>query len=123
MPFPATAADIVSAILHVTPEAPSKANPEIPPKLQEIIFRAIEKDRDVRYQSAADLRAELKRLKRDLESSKSHPPPPSSKLLSLLSCRFSTNIAGPIPQLLRLSSGSRLCCGWLGRCRPRMPGT
>jgi len=46
----------------------SALNPGIPPKLDEIISRALEKDRDLRYQSASDLRAELKRFKRDTEA-------------------------------------------------------
>jgi eukaryotic-like serine/threonine-protein kinase len=69
MPFQGKApAAIMAAILHDTPEPASDTNPEIPPKLLEIIARAIEKDPAVRYQSAADLRAELKRLKRDMSS-------------------------------------------------------
>jgi serine/threonine protein kinase/Tol biopolymer transport system component len=73
MPFQAKApADVVNGILHATPVPVSRVNPDIPPKLQEIIVRAMEKDRDVRYQSAADLRAELKRLKRDMDSGKLH---------------------------------------------------
>jgi eukaryotic-like serine/threonine-protein kinase len=74
MPFQGkTSAEVTAAILHETPAPASRANRDIPPKLDDIIARAIEKDRDVRYQSAADLRAELKRLKRDLDSSKSQP--------------------------------------------------
>ena len=59
---------IFEAILNRTPDAPKKLNPELPEELQEIVFRAIEKDRDLRYQSAADLRAALKRLSRDRAS-------------------------------------------------------
>ena len=63
-----TSAVIFDAILNRDPVSPSELNDHIPPKLQEIICAALEKDRDLRYQSAADMRAELKRLKRDTSS-------------------------------------------------------
>ncbi len=56
---------IFLAILERPPVPPARINPKVPPKLEEIINRAMEKDRDLRYQSASDLRSELKRLRRD----------------------------------------------------------
>ena len=66
-----TSAVIFDAILNRAPVAPVRLNPEVPPKLEEIIHKALEKDRQLRCQSAAELRADLKRLKRELDSGKS----------------------------------------------------
>jgi eukaryotic-like serine/threonine-protein kinase len=63
-----TAAVIFDGILNRNPAPPLELNPGLPPKLDEIIRTALEKDRDLRYQSAAEMRAELKRLKRDTSS-------------------------------------------------------
>ena len=69
MPFEGeTTAVVFDAILNRDPVPPTQFNPEMPPKLVEIIRTALEKDRDLRYQSAAELRADLKRLKRDTSS-------------------------------------------------------
>ena len=64
-----TSGVIFNAILERAPTPPIRINPDIPPKLEGIISKALEKDRDLRYQHAADLRADLKRLKRETESS------------------------------------------------------
>ena len=63
-----TTAVIFHAILAESPKPACELNPELPPELERIISKALEKDREVRYQHASDLRADLKRLKRELES-------------------------------------------------------
>jgi eukaryotic-like serine/threonine-protein kinase len=65
-----TSAVIFDAILNRSPVAPSTLNPTLPPKLEEIAGKALEKDRELRYQTAAELRGDLKRLKRDTDSSR-----------------------------------------------------
>lgn len=67
---------VINAILHQTPEPLTALSPEAPGELEHIINRALEKDRDLRFQSAQDLRANLKRLQRELDSQASgHPIP------------------------------------------------
>jgi serine/threonine protein kinase len=69
--FPGSSSGVISeAILNRTPPAPSIANPNIPPKLEELIFKALEKEREFRYQTAAELRGDLKRIKRSLDTSR-----------------------------------------------------
>jgi serine/threonine-protein kinase len=63
-----TKAVIFDEILNRTPTPPARVNPDIPPALEQIIVKALEKDRELRCGSAADLRADLKRLKRETES-------------------------------------------------------
>ena len=63
-----TTAIIHDAILNRTPTSPVQLNPELPPKLGEIISKALEKDRGLRYQHASEMRADLKRMKRESDS-------------------------------------------------------
>ena len=72
LPFRGNTPGVISgAILERPPVPPSRVNPEVCPKLEELIQKCLEKDREVRCQSASELRADLKRLKRDTETSKS----------------------------------------------------
>src|SRR2546423_1012637 len=66
-----TSAAMFDSILHRAPVAPVRLNPDLPQQLEEIVNKALEKDRNLRYQHAADLRADLQRLKRDTDSHRS----------------------------------------------------
>jgi len=63
-----TSGVITDAILHQAPVAPVRLNPDVPAELERIINKALEKDRELRYQSASDIRTDLKRLRRDTDS-------------------------------------------------------
>src|SRR5438128_2906419 len=66
-----TSAVIFDAILNRAPTAPVRLNPNLPAELERIINKALEKDRELRYQVASEMRADLKRLKREVDSGKS----------------------------------------------------
>jgi len=66
-----SSAEMFDAILNRAAVPPIRLNPDVPPRLEEILSKALEKNRDLRYQNAADLRTDLKRLKRDAESGRS----------------------------------------------------
>ena len=76
-----TSALIFNAILERTPAAPIRLNPDLPAKLEEIINKCLEKDRNLRYQHASEIRADLQRLKRDSESVRINAIPSADKTL------------------------------------------
>jgi serine/threonine protein kinase len=79
LPFRGESTGLVfDAILNRAPLPPLRLNPDVPPKLEDIINKALEKDRDLRYQNAADVRTDLQRLKRDTESGHSAAASPST---------------------------------------------
>ena len=100
LPFQGSSAAIITeTILNRNPLPPTQVNPDIPLALQEVISRALEKDCNLRYQHAADMRIELQRLKRDTESgrrtaqgqSQSGLVPPANRLSSTGKQRMRTS--------------------------------
>jgi serine/threonine protein kinase/Tol biopolymer transport system component len=106
-----TSAVVFEAILNKIPAPPLQLNPGLPPQIEMILNKALEKDRDMRCQSAAELRADLKRLKRDTDSSRTL----SSGTTQVIADRAkeeSTATAAPVRKS-RLLSPILIACGFL----------
>ncbi len=107
LPFPgATSAVVFHAILELDPVSPLQLNAALPPKLHEIIEKLLEKDRDLRYQSAADLRGDLKRLKRDVESGRKPVASGSTSIPVAASPSAASNALSSTAEAVRPASSS-----------------
>jgi serine/threonine-protein kinase len=106
-----TSAAIFNAILSKGPIPPTRLNPELPPELERIIHKALEKDRDVRYQHASEMRADLKRLKRDTDSGRSAVGAPVAEAPTQSWLRSRLTLGISVVALIVLLAGA----GWLYR--------
>ncbi|GAC1693959.1 MAG: hypothetical protein NVS9B5_36750 [Terriglobales bacterium] len=87
-----TSAALFDSILHRSPVAPVRLNPDLPTRLEDVINKALEKDRNLRYQHAADIHTDLQRLKRDTDTNR-------SAILSAGASEMDLSSAPPIPSL------------------------
>jgi eukaryotic-like serine/threonine-protein kinase len=103
-----SSAEIFKAILDSPPTPALRLNPDLPPELERIINKALEKDRNLRYQSAADMRADLVRLKRDVESGR-------SSVTNSIAAGSSASAIGAAPSAASLANAAPATKKWSGK--------
>jgi serine/threonine protein kinase/Tol biopolymer transport system component len=117
MPFRGeTSAVITESILNRAPAPPIRLNPDLPLKLEEIISKSLEKDRDLRCQTAAEMRADLKRLKRSLDSSRTAVLMEKAEPVAAVSAKQPAVVSGkrsPVAAIAGLCSLVALAVGLL----------
>jgi serine/threonine protein kinase/Tol biopolymer transport system component len=91
-----TSGVITDAILHQAPVAPVRLNPEVPAKFEDIVNKALEKERDLRYRSASEMRTDLKRLRRDTDSGRISSPAAGSSARDMAAVPSSSSAAIPL---------------------------
>jgi serine/threonine protein kinase len=101
----ATSAIIFDAILNRSPTSPERLNPQMPEELVRIMNTALEKDRELRYQSASEIKTDLKRLKRDSESGRFRSSERAAVPAPRVSWRSRTRVAAAIAAILVLAAG------------------
>jgi len=101
-----TSAVIFHAILERAPISPIRLNPDVPSELERIINRALEKDRELRYQHASEMRAELQRLKRDTDSSRSRAVEAAEPGIPVSGAGKPVAATSAIPETIPAASGA-----------------
>ncbi len=123
-PFPGdTTGVIFDAILNRAPVTPTRLNPQVPPKFEEIIHKALEKDRELRYQSAGEMRSDLRRLKRDSESGNTAPMMGAAAAESSGKTRDGKRLIYSVVAIAALVAAAGGGIWWSRAARPAAPGS
>jgi Tol biopolymer transport system component len=115
-----TSAVIAAAILHQEPVPPRQLRADLPARLEDVVLKALEKDREVRYQTASDLRADLRRVKREVDSRHGHATahvPDTGAVSGVTHALTNTSAATPHAQVRVESSDAQVVAALVKRHR------